>query len=49
VELVMVLYIHCPKAHMFRGELTVPLDQLQLLVDQDLGLVSPEDLLAGSI
>jgi 8-oxo-dGTP diphosphatase len=29
--------------------LSVPLEQLQLLEGQDLGLVSPEDLLSGSI
>jgi len=33
----------------FRGELSVPLEQLQLLEGQDLDLVSPEDLLVGSI
>ncbi len=49
VELVMVHHIHRRTAHVFRGELSVPLDQLQLLEGQDLGLASPEELLAGSI
>jgi 8-oxo-dGTP diphosphatase len=33
----------------YRGELSVPLEQLQLLEGQDLGLVSPEELLSGSL
>jgi 8-oxo-dGTP diphosphatase len=49
VELVLVHPIHRRTAHVFRGELSVPLEQLQLLEGQDLGLVSPEDLLMGSI
>ena len=49
VELVMVHHIHRRTAHVFFSELSVPLEQLQLLEGQDLGLVSPEDLLAGSI
>ena len=49
LELVMVHPIHRRTAHLFRGELSVPLEQLQLLEGQDLGLVSPEDLLVGSI
>jgi len=49
LELVMVHPIHRRTAHVFRGELSVPLEQLQLLEGQDLGLVSPEDLLMGSI
>jgi 8-oxo-dGTP diphosphatase len=49
LELVMVNPIHRRKAHLFRAELSVPLEQLQLLEGQDLGLVSPEDLLVGSI
>jgi len=49
LELVMVHPIHRRAAHVFRGELSVPLEQLQLLEGQDLGLVSPEDLLMGSI
>ena len=36
-------------AHVFQAELSVPLEQLQLLEGQDLCLVIPEDLLAGSI
>ena len=49
VELVMVHHIHRRTAHVFRAELSVPLEQLQLLEGQDLALVSPEELLAGSI
>ena len=49
VELVMVHHIHRRTANVFQGELSVPLEQLQLLEGQDLGLVSPEELLAGSI
>ena len=49
LELVMVHPIHRRTAHVFRGELSVPLEQLQLLEGQDLDLVSPEDLLVGSI
>ena len=49
VELVMVHHIHRRTAHVFRSELSVPLEQLQLLEGQDLGLVSPEELLSGSI
>jgi len=49
LERVMVHRIHRRTAHVFRGELSVPLEQLQLLEGQDLGLVSPEELLAGSI
>jgi hypothetical protein len=33
----------------FQAELSVPLDQLQLLEGQDMALVSSDDLLAGSI
>ena len=36
-------------AHVFVGELTVPLEQLVLLEGQDMALVSAEALLAGSI
>jgi 8-oxo-dGTP diphosphatase len=46
---VMVHAIHRRKAHVFRAELTVPLEQLRLLEGQDMALVSPEELLAGSI
>ena len=49
LELVMVHAIHRRTAHGFRGELSVPLEQLQLLEGQDLDLVSPEELLKGSI
>ena len=49
VELVMVHHIHRRTAHVFQAELSVPLEQLQLLEGQDLGLVSAKDLLAGSI
>jgi 8-oxo-dGTP pyrophosphatase MutT (NUDIX family) len=49
LELVMVHHIHRRTAHVFRGELSVPLEQLQLLEGQDLALVSSEELLAGSI
>ena len=49
VELVMVHHIHRRTAHVFRAELSVPLEQLQLLEGQDMALVSAEDLLAGSI
>ncbi len=41
----MVVHIHRHTANMFCGELTVPLEQLQLLVDQYLGLVIQEDLM----
>jgi hypothetical protein len=46
---VMVHHIHRRTAHVFWAELSVPLEQLQLLEGQDLALVSPEELLAGSI
>ena len=49
VELVMVHHIHRRTAHVFQAELSVPLEQLQLLEGQDLGLISPEELLSGSI
>jgi len=49
VELVMVHHIHRRTAHVFQAELLVPLEQLQLLEGQDLGLISPEELLSGSI
>ncbi|MCX5967509.1 MAG: NUDIX hydrolase [Cyanobacteria bacterium] len=49
LELVMVHHIHRRTAHVFRAELSVPLEQLRLLEGQDMGLVSPEELLAGSI
>lgn len=49
LEPVMVHHIHRRTAHVFRAELSVPLQQLRLLEGQDLGLVRPEELLAGSI
>jgi 8-oxo-dGTP diphosphatase len=49
LEPVMVHHIHRRTAHVFLGELSVPLEQLQLLEGQDLSLVDPEELLAGSI
>ena len=49
VELVMVHHIHRRTAHVFQAELSVPLEQLKLLEGQDLNLVSPEELLSGSI
>jgi 8-oxo-dGTP diphosphatase len=49
VELVMVHHIHRRTAHVYQVELSVPLEQLQLLEGQDLGLVRPEELLSGSI
>ena len=35
--------------HAFRGELTVPLERLQLLEGQDLALVSTEELQSGQV
>ena len=49
LELVMVHPIHRRTAHVFRGELSVPLEQLQLLEGQDLALIRAEELLSGSI
>ena len=49
VELVMVHHVHRRTAHVYQSELSVPLEQLLLLEGQDLGLVSPEELLSGSI
>ena len=49
VDLVMVHHIHRRTAHVFRGELSVPLERLQLMEGQDMALVSPEELLLGSI
>lgn len=42
---------HFPRhtAHLFRADLSVPLEQLQLLDGQDLALVSAEEILVGSI
>ena len=36
-------------AHIFRGPLTAPLEQLQLLEGQDLALVAEAELLSGAI
>jgi 8-oxo-dGTP diphosphatase len=49
LELVMVHHIHRRTAHVFHAELSVPLEQLQLLEGQDMALISAEELLAGSI
>jgi 8-oxo-dGTP diphosphatase len=49
MDLVMVHHIHRRTAHVFRAELSVPLQQLHLLEGQDMALVSTGDLLAGSI
>ena len=49
MDLVMVHHIHRRTAHVFRAELSVPLEQLRLLEGQDLALVRPEELLMGSI
>ena len=49
LELVLVHPIHRRTAHVFRGELSVPLEQLQLLEGQDLALIRAEELLSGSI
>jgi 8-oxo-dGTP diphosphatase len=49
LQLAMVHHIPRRTAHVFRAELTVPLEQLQLLEGQDMALVSAEALLQGSI
>ena len=49
MERVMVHHLHRRTAYVFKAELSVSLEQLQLLEGQDLGLVRPEELLAGSI
>jgi 8-oxo-dGTP diphosphatase len=49
LQLVMVHHIQRRTAHVFRAQLSVPLEQLQLLEGQDMALVSDEELLAGSI
>jgi 8-oxo-dGTP pyrophosphatase MutT (NUDIX family) len=49
LDLVMVHHIHRRTAHVFRGELSVPLQRLQLLEGQDMALVSAEELLEASI
>ena len=45
-------FVHCEEqkqAHFFRGQLTVPLDQLTLLEGQDMVLASTQELLSGRI
>ena len=49
LELAMVHHLHRRTAHVFRAELSVPLEQLQLLEGQDMALVSAGELLVGSI
>ena len=49
LQLVMLHHIHRRTAHVFRAELSVPLEQLQLLEGLDLALVSAEELLTGAI
>ena len=49
VELVMVHHIHRRTAHVFKAELSVPVEQLELLEGQDMALVSREEMLATSI
>jgi 8-oxo-dGTP pyrophosphatase MutT (NUDIX family) len=49
LQLAMVHHIPRRTAHVFRADLSVSLDQLQLLEGQDMALVSAEDLLQGSI
>jgi 8-oxo-dGTP diphosphatase len=49
LELAMVHHIHRRTAHVFRSELSVPLEQLQLLEGQVMALVAAEELLAGTI
>ncbi|MFM7641931.1 MAG: hypothetical protein ACKO45_10330 [Cyanobium sp.] len=45
----LVLHTHRRRAHMFRSELSVPLEQLQLMEGQDMALVSAEELFTGAI
>jgi 8-oxo-dGTP pyrophosphatase MutT (NUDIX family) len=49
LQLAMVHHIQRRTAHVFRAELSVPLQQLQLLEGQDMALVQSEELLRGSI
>ena len=49
LQLVLVHRLARRTAHVFRGLLTVPLIQLELLEGQDMALVRAEELLAGSI
>ncbi len=46
---VLVHRIQRRTAHVFRAELSVPLEQLQLLEGQDMALVTGADLRSGSI
>lgn len=41
--------LHRRTAHVFRAELSVPLEQLQLLEGQDMALVTSEELLSRAI
>ena len=45
----MVQHLHRRTTHVFSAELSVPLEQLQLLEGQDMALASIEELLSGSI
>lgn len=49
LQLVLVHRLPRRTAHVFRGLLTVPLIQLELLEGQDMALVRAEELLSGSI
>lgn len=49
LEPVMVHHLHRRTAHVFRAELSVGLEQLQLLEGQDMALISADELLAGWI
>ena len=49
LEFCIVHPIHRRTAHVFRSELSVPLEQLRLMEGQDMALVSTAELLAGSI
>jgi 8-oxo-dGTP pyrophosphatase MutT (NUDIX family) len=49
LQLALVHHIQRRTAHVFRAELSVPLQQLQLLEGQDMALVPSQELLRGSI
>lgn len=49
LKFAMVQHLHRRTAPVFCAELSVPLEQLQLLEGQDMALVSIEELLSGSI
>ena len=49
LDYAMVHRIQRRTAHVFRAELSVPLQQLQLLEGQDMALVTAEELLSGAI